>query len=947
MKKFLLIISIVLYFCFQNIAQNKVPINYKVYDTWKDIENAIISENGEWVSYEINPQKGDGWLFNYNIKSGKKDSIARGYAAKFSTSSDFLVYKIKAQEDTIRKAKIAKKKDDDLPKDSLGIWIFKNNKNIKFPQLKSFKIAKENSSHIAYFLDKNVLKKDSIISKDSTSIKDSTKLNTKPKKKKKENKKKSDTWLLNIYNPTTFKSYQYKDVSDYSVSNNGSVICFITLKKDSIADTCSVYYFNTTTEKYFLIYKNKGTAKKIFSDDSGEQISFIFSSDTAKQKSYNLYYWNKKNNQTKCIIDTMNTSIPKGWSVSENYENYFSKDGLKIFFSTNHKPEIEKKDTIPDDEKVKLDIWNWKDTLIQSQQIINIENEKKRSFLATYFIKENKTVQLASETMPHVTTLLKGNSNIGIGYSYKLYSKSISWITNQFKDVYSVDFNTGKRKIILQKKQSVANISPNGNFIIWYETNDSIWYIYSLKNEKLFPVTKGLNVNFYDEENDVPSVPDPYGLGGWIKDDKYVLIYDKYDIWKVASDGKEKPQNLTKGFGRKNNISLRYIELDKEALWINPEKQMLLSAFNYSTKQAGFYTTKINSNENIKELMVGDNKFSTPQKSKNSDKLIWRKSNFQIYPDLWVSDFFFKNSTQISDANPQQKKYAWGTVELLKWKGFDGHETEGLLYKPADFDKQKKYPMIVYYYEKNSDQLHQHYSPHPSRSVISFSEFASNGYVIFIPDIKYKTGSPGQDAYNAIINGTDYILSLGFVDENNMGLQGQSWGGYQTAFVITRTNRFKAAMAGAAVTNMTSAYGGIRWTSGVSRMMQYEDGQSRIGGTLWEKRDNFIENSPIFFADKVQTPLLLMNNDADGAVPWQQGIEFFLALRRLEKPVWLLNYNGDDHNLKKRPNCIDLSIRLSQFFNHFLKGDSIPEWMEKGIPAIKKNKENGYELIKK
>jgi dipeptidyl aminopeptidase/acylaminoacyl peptidase len=231
--------------------------------------------------------------------------------------------------------------------------------------------------------------------------------------------------------------------------------------------------------------------------------------------------------------------------------------------------------------------------------------------------------------------------------------------------------------------------------------------------------------------------------------------------------------------------------------------------------------------------------------------------------------------------------------------------------------------MIVYYYERYSDKLNSHYVPSPSRSIVNFPYYNSNGYIVFVPDITYTTGHPGKDAYNSIMSGTLELMKRPYVDSANMGLQGQSWGGYQTAFMVTQTGMFKAAMAGAPVSNMTSAYGGIRWESGVVREFQYEQGQSRIGGTLWNKRDLFIENSPIFFADRITTPLLIMSNDTDGAVPWYQGIELFTAMRRLGKPAWLLSYNGEEHNLTKRPNRQDLS-------------------MKEGIPAVLKGKETGY-----
>jgi len=305
----------------------------------------------------------------------------------------------------------------------------------------------------------------------------------------------------------------------------------------------------------------------------------------------------------------------------------------------------------------------------------------------------------------------------------------------------------------------------------------------------------------------------------------------------------------------------------------------------------------------------------------------------------------FKKQQQISDAAPQQKEFLWGTAELVSWTSLDGRKLEGTLHKPENFDPTKKYPMIVYFYELSSNSLNRYVTPSPSRSIINPVHYASNGYLVFIPNIRYTTGYPGQSAYNYIVSGTMALLANPWVDKTKLGLQGQSWGGYQTAYLITQTNIFAAAEAGAPVSNMTSAYGGIRWESGMSRMFQYERSQSRIGGNLWDKLPLYIQNSPLFHVPKVETPLLIMHNDNDGAVPWYQGIELFMALKRLQKPVWLLNYNGEPHNLNaKGPNNLDLTIRMMQFFDHYLKDKPAPVWMYQGIKAVDKGKKTGYEL---
>ena len=283
---------------------------------------------------------------------------------------------------------------------------------------------------------------------------------------------------------------------------------------------------------------------------------------------------------------------------------------------------------------------------------------------------------------------------------------------------------------------------------------------------------------------------------------------------------------------------------------------------------------------------------------------------------------------------------------MLTWTSLDGRKLEGTLHKPQDFDPDKKYPMIVNFYEKSSQGLFGHHIPERGRSTIGYHHYTSNGYLIFNPDVYYKEGYPGEDAFNCVMPGITALIEKGFVDEKAIGAQGHSWGGYQVAYLATRTNLFAAIESGAPVVNMFSAYGGIRWGSGMNRSFQYEHTQSRIGKSIWESPLRYIENSPLFTLDKVNTPILIMHNDDDGAVPWYQGIEYFIGLRRLGKPAWLLNYNNADHWPLRLEDKHDFQIRLAQFFDHYLKEKPAPLWMTKGIPATEKGKTLGYELDK-
>ena len=916
----------------------KKALTHAVYDSWKELAKPSIAANGQWVTFEVNPQKGDGFLHLQDIKTGRRDSLARGQEAVFSSTSDLMVFKIRQPEKILRKLKLAKTKKEDLPKDSLGIWFLAADSIEKIPGIKSFQLPKEGGSWIAYLQDK---------SKDTTKLKtasDTTKLKSLTGSKKEKKPKKGafndvEISILTIINPLTGAKFTFENVTEAAFSKNGALCSFITLKKDSV-DSSSVDIFDTRNLQSKKIFENKGFAKKITTDDAGTQVAYLFTSDTAKVKRYNLNLWNNKLPSSKIVADTSTAGLFKNWEVSENGRMNFSDDGSKLYFGTAPKILPQPKDTLLDEEKYKLDIWNWQDGRLQSQQLKELDSDLKQSYQAIYRIPDNRVIQLGDTVITRIKTLGKGNSELAIGLSDKPYEKLTSWEEARYRDLYLIDLKIGTTKLLLQKKAFSGDISPAGKYIYWYEGEEKAWYCMDLEDMQRKNLTSGVKVAFFDEKHDTPSLPSPYGIAGWTKGDESILLYDEYDIWQFDPKGIKSPQNLT--MGRNEKTSYRYVNLDPEALFIDPSLPLLLKASEEESCKQGFASLNLTIPGSLTSLIRQDYTFNEPIKAKNADQLIWQKSSYLNYPDLWQSKSDFTEARKLSVVNPQQSQYWWGSVEPVKWVSLEGKAMKGLLYKPENFDPGKKYPMIIYYYERYSDKLNTHFVPNPSRSTVNFPYYNSNGYLVFVPDIIYTTGHPGKDAYNSIMSGTLELMKRPYVDASNMGLQGHSWGGYQTAFMVTQTGMFKAAMAGAPVSNMTSAYGGIRWESGMVRQFQYEQTQSRIGGTLWDKRELYIENSPIFFADRITTPLLIMSNDNDGAVPWYQGIEFFTALRRLGKPAWLLVYNGEEHNLTKRPNRQDLSIRMSQFFDHFLKGGPYPKWMKDGIPAVQKGKENGY-----
>jgi dipeptidyl aminopeptidase/acylaminoacyl peptidase len=503
-------------------------------------------------------------------------------------------------------------------------------------------------------------------------------------------------------------------------------------------------------------------------------------------------------------------------------------------------------------------------------------------------------------------------------------------------DYYLMNLKTGEKSLIGKKMRGFAQFSPDGKYVAYFEKG--AWYTYDIETKKAVNITAKLpTVRWSSEEYDQPDIRPAYGIAGWTNNDDRVLVNTRYDIWELDPRGAAAPKIITDSAGAKQKIVFRPMRFDMEQRSYSPAEPLWLTATNDRTKATGFYRASLGSRKPPEKVVMVEKRFGGLTRAKQAEMYITSLETAEEYPDIWIGPSP-TNLTKITDANPQQKEYNWPTAELVHWTGTTGVPLDGILYKPRDFDPKKKYPMVVYYYEILTDRFHGYNAP-SGRNVVNPSVYASQGYLVFFPDIKYVPGHPGKSALNSVIPGVNSLIARGYVKANAIGCAGQSWGGYQTAYMITQVNTFKACMAGAPVANMFSAYGGIRWESGLNRSMQYEHTQSRIGATPWQRRDLYIENSPLFFLDRVKTPVLIMHNDNDGAVPWYQGIEMYIGLRRLGKEAYLLNYNGDAHNPGKRGNQRDIDMRMLQFFAHHLKGEPAPEWMVKGVPYARKGRD--------
>ena len=865
--------------------------------TWQRITDREISDNGKWVACKMEPWEGYATVYLYAAQGQETATFSPADKFAFSASSGYLVVTQTPGKSTVDSLKVLKTKEDKMPMNTLVIYSVAGKKET-IDSLKTFKLADE-ADWIAYQRGR----------KDST---------------------------LYVRSLDGSKTFQFPTVTDFQFAKKSGMLYYTSAAEGE----AGIFTLNPEKGSPALIKEGKGVFKQTTFDEKGERLAFLYCAD--KDSSYKaLSLWLSEHNApAKEIATRGNKAFPAEWVINENGMLQFSKSASRLFFGTS--PEPRQKDTTQlAENRPNVQVWSWDEPVQYTVQNYNKEKDLKKSYQAVYNLGNGSIFQLANEELPNIQLGNEGDAALALLSTSRPYSLSSMWEARTRSDYYTVSLDNGERKQIAQADYGRFRLSPQGKYAYWYGETDSCWYTIALAEGKRYRLTTPESFPAWDEENDVPNHPYAHGAAGWTANDQNLLIYDRYDIWKFDPTAATSPINLTVN-GRKEKLSYRLEQLDKEARFIDLGKPQLLKGFNETTKGYGFYNARLSAPAAPKTLLAGNYMLRSINKAKNTDDVIYTMETFQQYPDIHYSTLAFKKSVQLTHGDKQQEGFIWGTAELVSWISLDGRPLEGVVYKPANFDPNKKYPMMVNFYERNSETLYNYRMPEPHRSTIDYHLYNSNEYVIFNPDIRYVDGYPGESCYNCLMPGITMMIAKGYINEKGIGAQGHSWGGYQVAYLATRTNLFSAIESGAPVVNMFSAYGGIRWGSGMARSFQYEHTQSRLGATPWSSPLRYLENSPLFTMDKVQTPILIMHNDADGHVPWYQGIEYFVAMKRLGKPCWLLNYTGEPHWPMHMANRIDFQRRMFQFFNHYLKNQKMPKWMSEGVPAVEQPFELGY-----
>jgi dipeptidyl aminopeptidase/acylaminoacyl peptidase len=895
------------------VQAQKKPLDHSVYDQWQSIKDVVLSNDGNWTSYTVTPQEGDATLFIKQLKTNQLFSIERGTQVKFTENNRFLIAKIKPTFNETRKAKIAKKKPEEMPKDSLAILTLATGNITKIPAVKSYQVPELGNDVIAYLNDpKTDIKKEGA--------------------------------PLYFRDLNSGQERIFNNIAEYAIHPKGEGLMFYQVKTKqngskivlaSIADTM----LKTISSQFY-------SATNFTWDEQGKQLAYLIerdSTDKALQKNYTLVYYLHSMDSALYTFNKKSDEMPDQYTIGGDKKLSFSKSGALLSFGVQ--PLLPIKDTsLPEFDRVSVDIWNYNDANLQSTQLKSLEANLKSTETIILRPATLKFTYLGKINDRQIQMTMEGDGQVAIATIDSNYTIASQWEGYGKRDLYTLNTVTGQKQLV-QKGLKGSLIAPSydGSLIVFYDEISKQYKSYNTTTFQTKQIAKDIQYPLYDEDNDMPDDPNAYGIAMWMDNNKSFILYDRYDLWLVDATGLNASQLLTKGRAAKKEY--RFVKLDADKKFIGFKDQILLRLYNEIDKKEGLALLDMG-NRALFTITEQPMHFTTIVGAKNSNQMIAmqedEKTAANIFPYTFTQEK--QNPVAFTSINPQQANYNWMQSQLVRWKAYTGKTAEGILYMPEDFDAKKKYPMIVYFYERNNQTLHNYLPPSPTPSRLNIPFFVSRGYVVFVPDIWYKKGYPGQGAYDYIVSGTRAMVQKGFIDSTRIGLQGQSWGGYQIAYLITKTNLYAAAWAGAPVVNMTSAYGGIRWGAGINRQFQYEKTQSRIGANLWERPDLYIKNSPLFELNKVKTPIVIMSNDADDAVPWYQGIEMFTAMRRLSKPIWMLVYNNEAHNLVERKNRKDIQIREQQFFDHYLKGAPMPIWMSKGVPAIMKGRDLGLGL---
>jgi dipeptidyl aminopeptidase/acylaminoacyl peptidase len=628
----------------------------------------------------------------------------------------------------------------------------------------------------------------------------------------------------------------------------------------------------------------------------------------------------------------------------------WAEDGSRLFFGTVPRDPVEKapaedegdpaedegdpaEDDEAEDEEEKdaeeapdLEIWHARDIDPVPQQRVQANQLRTRSDLTAWEPASGRTTVLGGMARDEVISLTGDEARAllqdGAPYAEERMFGPV------YRDMYAVDLGTGQRELLLERVQFSYGSSPGGRYILFFE--DDQWHVWDLAEATRRNLTSELPTVFVNQENDhTVEQPPPYGTGGWMDDDEAVLLYDRYDVWRVAPDGSG-GERLTRG--HEEDVRHRVVRLDLDAPAHASREPLYLSLYGHWTKESGY--ARLHPDGQVEPLIYEAASISRLATADEADRYIFVEQRYDLPPRVHITDGSFAERREGTAVNTDVlNRFHWGHAELVDYENEWGEPLQGALFYPADYEPGREYPMIVYHYERLSQILHNWTNP-SERSAYNTTVFSHNGYFVFQPDIVYRDRNPGVAFMESVLPALDAALEAAPVDPERVGIIGHSWGGYQTTFAVTQTDRFAAGVAGAPLTNLISMYLSFYWNTGGTDARIFEISQARMEVPWWEDYESYRANSPVHHIEQMNTPLLMAFGTEDGAVEFNQGVEFYNAARRAGKDFVLLVYEGENHSLQREPNQLDYHRRTLEWFDHYLNGAEAPAWITDGVPYL-------------
>lgn len=917
---------LVCFTCLQ--AQQKKYLTKEDYGRWQSIASADLSPDGQWIAYQITVQEGNDTMYVTNSKLNKQYKLEFASTAEFSKDNQWVAYRIGLP------FKDAEKLRDQLKpiEYRMGLLNLASGKKEVVQNISRFGFSR-NGKFLAVYL-------------------------TPPK----ENKDKGAVVLLK--NLMTGATRTIGNVTEYAFNKKSDQFAYIVESANSAGN--SVELFNLTNNTLKVIASDTAKFNKLTWQKEGDGLAFYRSYRKDGYEEDNAVVYMYTNIYKTPSLRIFDPATAKGFPIAMRIYNgsglKLSDDMTTAFFGIKKwtynalaKKEdkkagdsLTKKDSVridstralakngSVDKLAPVDVWHWKDPEIQPRQKVTFAGDTVLSYLCAWNLDNNTFFQIAKELTPHAE--INGNQKYVLISTDKKYRPAFK---EDYTDAYLVNVKTGEDKLIFEKtiegNYNFPQSSPDGKYFIYFK--DKHWWSYNISTGKNLNLTENIHTAFWDTRDDHPASRPAVGGGGWLKGDREVLLYDEYNIWSVNPDGKH-ARKLTDG--EKEEIVFRVTRLDTEDPFIDDSKPIFFTAYGDKTKKFGYYKYEKN---NVNKLIFEDVLVSRLAKAKDAGAFSYVKQDYDKPPALYLTDNF-TNEKQVVATNPQQQNYYWGKSELISYTNKKGKKLQGALFYPANYEPGKKYPMVVYIYETLSNTVHTYFPP-SVRSAYNTTNFTSNGYFVFRPDIVYEINDPGLSAVNCVVPAVEEVLKTGMIDKSKVGLMGHSWGAYQTSFIITQTDLFKAAIAGAPLTNLISMSNSIYWNTGTPDSKIFETSQGRFDGPWYEKMEDHMRNSPMFNASKINTPLLITFGDKDGAVDWHQGIEMYSTMRRMGKPIVMLVYADENHNFTKKDDQIDYQRRQKEYFDYYLLGKPAEKWITEGVSYQDKMREREKENVQK